>query len=75
MHIGIPTLGWEKEIHYPERTSLQFVRNPANHQESGVRLMFVTDDDIAGRLILTAREAEQYAKSILDLLADNKALG
>lgn len=72
MHIGIPTLGWEEDVPFPEFVSMQYVRNPVDYTESGVRIMFQTATGKVGRIILPDKEADQLSRMLRDTLQNNK---
>lgn len=72
MHLGIPELQWEEDIRFPEACSVQFVRNPANLKESGVRVYFQTQSGKLGRIIFTAEEVELFARQMRDKLIENR---
>lgn len=72
MHLGIPDLNWEEEIQFPDHVSIQYVANPADVTERGVRLYFQTDSGKVGRLVFTAEEAELLSRKIRDTLIDNR---
>lgn len=72
MHVGIPALGWEKDVPFPEFVSMQYVRNPADYAESGVRIMFQTQTGEVGRIVLPDKEADQLSRMLRDTLINNR---
>lgn len=72
MHLGIPALQWEKDIPFPSFVSMQYVRNPVDYSESGVRIMFQTQTGEVGRIILPDKEADQLARMLRDTLQNNR---
>ncbi len=70
MHLGIPMLQWEKEIPR-DFLAFQYVANPADVKERGIRIMFQTSTGEVGRIILTDTEADWFSRKLRDTLADN----
>lgn len=71
MHVGIAGVA-EEDIQFPQQCSLQFIRNPANLKESGVRLYFKTQNGKLGRLVFTAEEVDLFSRMMRDKLAENR---